>query len=147
MIESLVLPDCLRGRIEEAARLAFPRECCGLLEGLREEGVVRIVAVHPARNIAAEADRFEIDPVDQIRLLKALRGTGRDVVGCYHSHPNGRAEPSPRDCEGAFGEDFLWLIVALRKEKDGLSARLGAFEIGAGSFREVPMTPAKPAAA
>jgi proteasome lid subunit RPN8/RPN11 len=142
MIERLVLPDPLRDQIEQAARAAFPRECCGLVEGVRDEQGARVTAIHPARNLAPEADRFEIDPKDQVRVIRMLRGTGRDIVGCYHSHPNGRAEPSERDRESAFGEDFLWLILALKQGEQGLKVQLGAFAIGPATIRELTVTAA-----
>lgn len=113
MIERLIMNGSARLQIEEAARAAFPRECCGLLEGVIVDNVMHVTAIHPTRNLAADLDRFEIDPSDQIRILKSLRGTERDVVGCYHSHPNGRAELSDRDREGGFGEGFVWMVVAL----------------------------------
>ena len=83
------------------------------------------LALHPSINQAAEPDRFAIDPRLQFSLLRGLRGSGRSVIGCYHSHPNGRAEPSPRDAENAFETDFLWLILAL-DDRDG-EAELAAF--------------------
>ena len=69
--------------------------------------------LHPAPNLAAASDRFEIDPARHIALLRQLRGTDRAIIGCYHSHPNGRLEPSQNDCESAGEEKFLWLIAAL----------------------------------
>ena len=103
-MSELILPQNLRSQILAEALAAHPRECCGLLEGSAE----RITALHPTRNLAAGPDRFEIDPAEQFRL----RREGRRIVGCYHSHPNGRAEPSPRDGEQAGEAGFLWLICA-----------------------------------
>ncbi|HEY3639228.1 MAG TPA: M67 family metallopeptidase [Rhizomicrobium sp.] len=124
MIGRFVLPAPLRAKLEQEAKRAFPRECCGLIEGIIETGisglsndesdcVARATALHPAPNLAAAPDRFEIDPVAHFALLRGLRGTHRAIIGCYHSHPNGRAEPSPRDISGAAETGFLWLIVAL----------------------------------
>ena len=113
MIESLALPAALRGQLEREARAAFPRECCGLIEGRREGPAARALAFHPMVNLACEPDRFEIDPVAHIALLRRLRGTEREIIGCYHSHPNGRPEPSAHDVQGAGETDFLWLIAAL----------------------------------
>jgi proteasome lid subunit RPN8/RPN11 len=114
----LALPRVFGIQIEQEARAAYPRECCGLLEGIRDEGLVQILALHPARNSAARDDRFEIDPGDHIAALKAARGNGRAIIGCYHSHPNGAASPSDTDRAGALEENFLWLIAAL-DAKDG----------------------------
>lgn len=99
-----VLPKSLHEQILREARAAYPRECCGLIEGRGSE----ITALHPARNLAAEPGRFEIDPAEQFRLMRE----GRNIAGCYHSHPDGRAEPSARDAAGAGEIGFLWLIAA-----------------------------------
>ena len=109
----LFIPPEALAQIEREARGAFPSECCGLLEGVCADDMLRILAAHPTRNLSLEPDRFEIDPRDQIRLMRELRGTGREVVGCYHSHPNGREEPSPRDLQSAAEPGFVWLIAAV----------------------------------
>src|SRR5262245_61258370 len=104
----VMLPEVLRLRILQQARLAMPRECCGLLEGRMSEGgdAFHITALHPAHNLAPANDRFEVAPEDHIRALKAARANGQTLVGCYHSHPDGRAEPSAIDARGAGEENF-----------------------------------------
>ncbi|HSZ11221.1 MAG TPA: M67 family metallopeptidase [Rhizomicrobium sp.] len=113
MIASLVLRGDLRAQLGREAREAFPRECCGLIEGMREGDAAHAIAFHPTRNLASESDRFEIDPAEQFRLMREARGRGADIIGCYHSHPNGAASPSTRDREGAGEPDFIWLIASL----------------------------------
>ena len=135
MIERLFLPDSLKKIVIEEARAGLPNECCGLIEGSIDVGVAHATAVHPARNLAGAPDRFEIDPAEQIAHLKRLRGTDRDIIGCYHSHPNGRAEPSAHDREQSFGQDFIWLIVGV--SQDGRDATLAAFILSPDSQREV----------
>ena len=96
----------LRRIIDEAA--ASPDEVCGLLFGSPQ----RIDAAQRCRNVAeSPADSFEIDPAALLAAHKAARGGGRAIVGCYHSHPGGIAEPSPRDAAAAAADDSLWLIV------------------------------------
>lgn len=120
------LPAALAAAILEAARTASPRECCGLIEGIRDGQTVRIAAIHPARNLAAHDNRFEIDPADQFRAIRAARGNGRAIVGCYHSHPGGKAQPSASDLAGTGAENFVWLIAG----EDGI----GAFVYSRGRF-------------
>ncbi|HEY8947566.1 MAG TPA: M67 family metallopeptidase [Rhizomicrobium sp.] len=110
---TLLLSSAHRAQIEREARDAFPRECCGLLEGTRNGETFRITALHPARNLSPDSDRFEIDPADHFAALRAARANGLAIVGCYHSHPNGKGEPSLRDTEGAWDQGFLWLIGAV----------------------------------
>lgn len=67
----------------------------------------------PCFNIAVDPARaFEIDPAQLIAAHRQARGEGTKVVGHYHSHPNGREEPSDRDREmiGAPGE--IWIVLA-----------------------------------
>lgn len=108
----LRLPAALRDRIAAEAQRAFPRECCGLLEGKREGCVIVVAAAHAARNLSDRTDRFEIDPADHVRILRAARERGNVLVGCYHSHPNGRPEPSLHDNNGASETGYAWLIAA-----------------------------------
>jgi len=122
----VALPEALRLRLLQEARAAFPRECCGLVEGLRSGDAYRVMALHAARNLASATDRFEIAPQDHIRALKAARANGHALIGCYHSHPQGRAEPSATDGRGAAEDDFLWLIVA-GDELAGFVYRRGTF--------------------
>ena len=123
---NIEVPTQIINQIRQQALAAAPRECCGLIEGRRGQGHFRVTALHPARNLAKEADEFDIDPSDHIAAAKAARGRGNCIIGCYHSHPNGRSEPSARDLEGASQEDFLWLIAT----GDGL----GAFVYSCGGF-------------
>jgi proteasome lid subunit RPN8/RPN11 len=109
---SLALAEDLRAQIAREAGSAFPRECCGLIEGTRDGAQMIASVLHPMRNMARDDDRFEIDPTAHIALLKKLHGTGRAIIGCYHSHPGGRAEPSACDREAAEEAGFLWLIQA-----------------------------------
>ena len=134
----LVLPARLQERIAREALAAFPRECCGLIEGINENGTLHAVALHPGRNLASSADRFELDPADHIAALKSARANGHVLIGCYHSHPGGKAEPSPRDLGGAAEADFLWLIAAT----DGVQCRLAGFVYRRTGFESIGLVPA-----
>ncbi len=107
--------------VAEAAR-DNPREVCGLLLGV--DG--RVVAARPAENIAIEPERyFEVHPKALIDAQRAARGGGPQIMGYYHSHPNGRREPSETDRKRAAGDGKVWAIVSQglvcfwRDEKDG----------------------------
>ena len=65
----------------------------------------------------ASPARYRIDPRDHIALNRRLRGTGRAVIGSYHSHPATPAVPSPRDVAEAHYPEFLWLIVSLQGDE------------------------------
>ena len=90
------------------ADLAHPLEACGLLLGRGH----RIERVIPARNVHPDPEtHFEIDPQALIDAIRAARGGGPEVLGYYHSHPSGPAEPSATDREQAPGDGRIWAIV------------------------------------
>ncbi|WP_309623816.1 M67 family metallopeptidase [Novosphingobium sp.] len=94
--------------IAEAAR-AHPRECCGLLLGQGE----RVALAQPTANVHPRPERhFEIDPGALIGAHRAARGGGLELLGYYHSHPNGLARPSATDAAQASGDGRIWAIVA-----------------------------------
>ena len=120
-----------------AARANFPRECCGLLEGTMHTDGWRVTAVHESRNMADRPEQyFLIDPQLHINLLRHLRGTERSVIGCFHSHPRGRPEPSNTDLLSATDQNFLWLIAA----GEGESFDLRAYVFTVSKFEPVPTT-------
>jgi proteasome lid subunit RPN8/RPN11 len=130
---TLFMAAGLLAAISDAATRAHPDECCGLIEGARIEGAWRATAVHETRNLADNPARsFLIDPEAQFRLLRALRGTDRAIIGCFHSHPNGPAEPSARDLAEAVEDGFVWLIA-------GEDGRFGAYVYRAAAHAFEPL--------
>ncbi len=93
---------------------AFPREGCGFLLG-RWDGLEPVIdEAVPAENTKASErdDYFEIDPLQYKKLEDSLRGSGRQILGFYHSHPNHPDVPSYTDLSFAKGwPGFLWMIV------------------------------------
>ena len=137
----VIEPDRLRVIVDHA-EAAFPGECCGLLSGGQADDVIRVDDVHASENMALEPDRrFEVDPALRLRLQRTLRDSGRRVVGIYHSHPNGPAQPSPRDLEAAWEPDLIWLVVGVC---NGQAVQYTAHALietgGKTSFVEVPLT-------
>jgi proteasome lid subunit RPN8/RPN11 len=116
--------DLLEAIRSHAASLP-DREVCGLLLGTPDH----VIAVRPTENTASDPTRrFEIDPVDLFVAIKAERAGGPQLAGCYHSHPNGLAEPSATDRACAAGDGKAWIIVAgdrltaWRSSPDGFQA-------------------------
>lgn len=94
--------------VAQAAR-EHPREACGLLIGRG----MRIERLVPAANVAADPlTRFEVDPATLLRAHREAREAGGMVIGCYHSHPNGRQTPSAIDARAIVSDGEIWLIAA-----------------------------------
>jgi proteasome lid subunit RPN8/RPN11 len=109
---ALVLSDELAAKVLGAAARAYPAECCGLIEGMAVADGWCVTAIHETANLAEEHTRhFLIDPQAQFDLMRGLRESGRAIIGCFHSHPDGAPQPSVTDHANAFEPDFLWLIA------------------------------------
>jgi len=121
-----IASDILNRLLAEAA--ATPdREVCGLLFGDTD----RIEAAEWTPNVADDSDRmFEIEPAALFMAIRLERQGGPRLIGHYHSHPNGSAEPSPRDLASAEPGKY-WLIIG------GGEARL--WLAGHGGFSEAQM--------
>ena len=99
-----LLPQLLTRSCQESSR-----EVCGLLAG--REGVITHIV--PATNAAADpATSYEIAPEELFRLMREMRAARLELLGIYHSHPNGTNQPSPRDIERAYYPDAAYLIVS-----------------------------------
>ena len=71
-------------------------------------------SIQPAKNIhATPRTHFEIDPATLIAAYKAEREGGPAILGFYHSHPNGLAEPSSTDRAMAAKDGKIWAIIAV----------------------------------
>ena len=140
-MREILIPGGLQARIAQEARAALPKECCGLLVGNVEGERFRVLYLRATRNMVTEPDSFEIDPAVQIALMRALRGSGRRIIGCYHSHPNGTGEPSDRDRASSFEMGFVWLIASI----SGAKTHLRAFVRVDAGFRELTLLDRVPA--
>ena len=123
--------------IERAAEAAYPEEACGLLVGRAGPGGAwQVNAVEASANVAEppRTRRFEVDPKLRLRLERALRESPDSVMGVYHSHPNGRAEPSETDISMIFEPDLIWLITAVSEGRAGATMAYKPTEDGA-AFR------------
>ncbi len=98
------------------AAAEYPAECCGLLVGRGEE----VASAQAVRNLRGgeRCDRFELDPLGHVRVWEAAQAAGQEVIGCYHSHPDGQARPSSIDRRLArgFGGPFGYVVLAIHPD-------------------------------
>lgn len=103
------LSPAAHAAILAAAAAAHPHEACGLLLGT----ATHIETAQATANVHPEpAHHFEIDPAALIAAHKAARGGGPQIIGYFHSHPNGLARPSATDAASAAHDGRIWAIAA-----------------------------------
>lgn len=85
------------------AAAEFPKECCGLIVAKGDKThIVR------AKNIDPHPERdFTLDPQAWLEVQD-----DEEVVGIYHSHPRGNAEPSEADKVSCEKTNLPWHIVS-----------------------------------
>ncbi len=108
------LPAELRRDLLRWSAEALPAEACGVLVGERQGARLRTRRVMLGRNIAEadQASAFELHPEDIVAASVAAERAGLEVVGIWHSHPAGPAEPSRADLRGVW-EGWVSMIVGL----------------------------------
>lgn len=110
-----------------------PNECCGLLIGTADT----IEDAVQARNIKRSATRFQVEPADHFAAIRRARSRGREVIGAYHSHPNGPSGPSETDRARLTDPSMFHVIVSLAHG----TRTVRAFRIADGNFTPLELLP------
>jgi len=115
----------------------YPYECFGFLLGQHGQSCIRVA--RPGRNVdtVRAHDRYEMDPQEFLQAQLEAEKWGGEIVGFYHSHPDGTAIPSAYDRERAW-EEYLYLIVPVAGGRAG-TVRLWQLQASEGSFLEITM--------
>ncbi len=107
-----------------------PLEACGLLAG--KNGRVRMTFGVP--NQERSPVRYRMEPRAQWRAFERIEAAGLELLGIYHSHPQGPDHPSPTDVEESLYEvaQLIWFPA-----QGGWQVR--AFHITAGKVTEITL--------
>lgn len=95
------MPRIPRAIIDEMvahARADLPNEACGMVHA--KAGVP--IAGHRVGNAAASPYRYDMNPLQMMRLERQRDDTGETLFAIYHSHVASPARPSPTDVRMAF---------------------------------------------
>lgn len=98
------------------------REVCGVLIGRRAPHLTleRVVA---AENVHPTPQRhFLLDASTLLRADHAARAAGLELIGFYHSHPNGLLLPSLSDRRDAWPGYLVLLVAVAGHQTRALSA-------------------------
>lgn len=107
----------LQQELIDHAQRDYPYECCGLLMGQRGGNDTHVQNIIEAQNIAPEhrEKNYQIDWRTLIRAVKTTRQNPKpseQIVGFYHSHPDGSKQPSHLDRKLAW-IDRVYLIISI----------------------------------
>jgi proteasome lid subunit RPN8/RPN11 len=103
--------DQIRAHGEET----YPHECCGALLGRTAGDGWQIEAAVKAGNTRTDSahNRYQIAPVELVRIEREARQQGLSIAGFYHSHPDHPAQWSPTDFAEAHWLGCSYVITAV----------------------------------
>jgi proteasome lid subunit RPN8/RPN11 len=100
------------------AEATYPRECCGVLLGTATGDQKLVKIAHALDNAydGGQEDRYEIRPVDLLRVEREAREQKLSVLGIFHSHPDCDAYFSKTDLEHSCPW-YSFVVLSVRKGK------------------------------
>ncbi len=115
---SFRIPKTILANMISHALESDPEECCGVLLGAdgEAEECRRLRNVHPQ-----PVRRYEMPPLDLMRVESEAEARGRRIVAIYHSHTHTQAYPSQTDVRNAveswWTEPYYVLISLVEKTR------------------------------
>jgi proteasome lid subunit RPN8/RPN11 len=112
-----------------------PLEACGLLAGKNDRVEITLGIYNAERSPV----RYRMEPRAQWRAFQRIEAAGLELVGIYHSHPNGPDHPSQTDIVESMYPvaQIIWVRV------DG-EWRARGFQIEGGNVAEISLEFSKP---
>jgi len=107
----------------------LPEEACGLVGGKDNRGL----SVIGVENEVHSSSGYRMDPRQQLEAMLSFEKVGHEMVGIYHSHPNGPEHPSETDVAQAYYPDAVTLILS--PGGDGWVCK--AFQMSMNGFLDV----------
>lgn len=96
----VALGSALLAELARYAEKIYPEECCGILAGIEFDGIRVVHRFMPMDNRwtgAGVMRRFLIGGADLQAAERQLQTGGDEVLGFFHSHPDGPPHPSEFD--------------------------------------------------
>ena len=106
--------EAIRAHGEET----YPHECCGALLGRPGEHGWLVTDSVRAGNTRTDSahNRYQIAPIELVRIQRQARENALEIAGFYHSHPDHPAHPSQFDREHAWPW-YSYIIVSVMSGK------------------------------
>ena len=103
--------EAIRAHGEET----YPNECCGALLGRPSEEGWRVEAAVRASNTRTDSahNRYQIAPLELVRIEREAGRQGLGIAGFYHSHPDHPAQWSPTDFTEAHWLGCSYVITSV----------------------------------
>jgi proteasome lid subunit RPN8/RPN11 len=111
--------DSIRGHGEET----YPYECCGVLLGRSTPDGWSVAAAVRAGNTRTDSahNRYQIAPIELVKIQREAHRQGLDIAGFYHSHPDHPAQWSATDFAEAHWIGCSYVITEVADGRAGVT--------------------------
>ena len=118
-MSTLHLPRAVFEQVRVHGEETYPYECCGALLGRSTPSGWRVEAAIRAGNTRTDSahNRYQIAPIELVRIEREARSRGLEIAGFYHSHPDHPAQWSPTDFAEAHWLGCSYVITEVAKGK------------------------------
>ena len=118
-MSTLRLTGTIYEQIRSHGEQTYPHECCGVLLGIASADGWQVEAAIPAENTRTDSahNRYQIAPVELIKIEREARRQGVGIAGFYHSHPDHPAQWSQTDFAEAHWLGCSYVITEVAQGK------------------------------
>ena len=118
-MSTLRLPRAVYDTMRAHGEETYPHECCGALLGrLGTEGWVVTAALRAGNTRTDSAhNRYQIAPIELVKIEREARSRGLEIAGFYHSHPDHPAQWSATDFAEAHWLGCSYVITEVEQGK------------------------------
>ena len=105
--------------IRDHGEETYPHECCGVLLGKATAQGNEVRTTVRAGNTRTDSahNRYNIAPIELVKIQREARKQGLEIVGFYHSHPDHPPMWSKTDFAEAHWFGCSYVITAVAKGK------------------------------
>lgn len=135
MTERLILSHKAWQAMRRHVSRRVPLEACGLLAGKNDRVEITLGIYNAERSPV----RFRMEPRAQWRAFQRIEAAGLELVGIYHSHPNGPDHPSPTDIA-----ESMYPVVQIIWVREGGEWRGRGFRIKGEKAVEITLEFSRP---
>jgi len=114
-MSTLRLTRTVYRQIRAHGEQTYPNECCGALLGCSTADGWQVEVAIPAGNTRTDSahNRYQIAPLELVKIERDARRQGLDIAGFYHSHPDHPAQWSQTDFAEAHWLGCCYVITAV----------------------------------
>jgi proteasome lid subunit RPN8/RPN11 len=122
-VSTLQLPRAVYLELRAHGEETYPHECCGALLGHSTSDGWRIEAALRAGNTRTDSahNRYQIAPIELVKIEREARSRGLQIAGFYHSHPDHPARWSATDFAEAHWLGCSYVITEVTHGKAAIT--------------------------